>query len=180
MPVFRVQVHYQLGSLGKWSNVWHVSATAITDAATGFGGVGVADLLPLLSNDATLVRLLISDLAGSEFVTVNVNTQGTSAEPGELLPLFNSMKVLFSDGSLGRPDYKYFKGYLTEGSQADGTIEAATISSAAALISTLIDDLDAATTPLVSLDNDQYDTGSIQPAVQMRQMHRKRRRTPAP
>jgi len=134
----------------------------------------------LLSNDATLVRLLISDLAGSEFVTVNVNTQGTSAEPGELLPLFNSMKVLFSDGSLGRPDYKYFKGYLTEGSQADGTIEAATIASAAALISTLIDDLDAATTPLVSLDNDQYDTGSIQPAVQMRQMHRKRRRTPAP
>lgn len=181
MAVFRVQVNYTFGASGKWSNVWHISAPTIGEAQIAFESFGVPDLLPMLSNDCLLASFLISDELSTEFITVPVNAAGTSAEPGELLPLFNSAKVLFTDGSLGRPDYKFIKGYLTEGSQADGVIEPATITSLTALMSTLIADLDGDGEPLVSADNDQYLNASVQPAVQMRQMHRRRRRTaPAP
>jgi hypothetical protein len=45
---------------------------------------------------------------------------------------------------------------------------------------TLISDMVAAGAPLVSEDNDQYISANGQPAVQMRQMHRKRKKTVTP
>ena len=180
MPVFRAQVHYSFGALGKWSNVWHVSADNITAAEFGVRTVIVPDLLPLLHNRCQLVSILVSDLDGAEFITTPINAAGTSDVTDELLPLYNSAKVLFSDGSLGRPDYKYFKGLLTELMQVDGTITSGVAADIDALVETLISDANDGSVPLVSLDNDQYVSASVQPAVQMRQMHRKRRRTPAP
>jgi len=180
MPVFRVQAHYAFGAAGKWSNVWHVSAASLFVAENIFRTIGVPDLLPLLHNRCQLVSLLVSDLAGSEFITSPINATGTSDITDELLPLYNSAKVLFSDGSFGRPDYKYFKGLLTELMQADGTITSGVAADLDALVETLITDMNDNDAPLVSADNDQYASASVQPAVQMRQMHRKRKRTPAP
>jgi hypothetical protein len=176
MPVFRAQIHYAFGASGKWSNVWHVSTDNLTAAEFGVRTVIVPDLLPLLHNRCQLVSILVSDDSSSEFITTPINAAGTSDVTDELLPLYNSAKVLFSDGSLGRPDYKFFKGLLTELMQADGVIGSGVASDIDALVETLITDADGAAVPLVSLDNDQYTSASVQPAVQMRQMHRKRRR----
>lgn len=175
-----MQVNYKLGSVGKWSNVWHVSGATLTDAADVFLATAVPALLTLLHPDAQMASLLLSDLAGPSFVTAPVNAFGTSSDSGELLPLFNSAKALFADGSLGRPDYKYLKGFLTEGLQIDGDLSAAAKLAVEGTLGTLLGDMEVAGFPLVSIDNDQYASVSAQPAVQMRQMHRKRRRVVTP
>jgi hypothetical protein len=180
MPIFRVQVNYTKDTVNKWSNVWHVSAATITDAAAAFETEGVPNLLGYLHNDCQLASLLVSDEAGSAFITVPINAAGTSLAADGLLPLFNSMKVFFQDGSLGRPDYKYIKGYLTEAFTEDGIVAPAVIAGVVTAFGTLISDMVAAGAPLVSEDNDQYISANGQPAVQMRQMHRKRKKTVTP
>jgi hypothetical protein len=180
MPVFRVQVNYRFGLTGKWSNVWHISGATLTDGADVFLATAVPALRTLLHPDCLMVSLLVSDEAGPTFITAPVNAFGTSSDSGELLPLFNSVKALFADGSLGRPDYKYLKGIVTEGGQIDGDVAAALKLAVEGTLGTLLGDMEVAGFPLVSADNDQYVSVSAQPAVQMRQMHRKRRRTPTP
>jgi hypothetical protein len=178
MPVFRIQVFYQLGNLGKWSNVWHANAADIPSLQTDVSAIMVPDLQPLLHPDCTLLRTLISDLAGADFQTVEQNVSGSSSESGSLLPLFNSMKAILTDGGLGRPDLKYFKGFLTEDMQTDGVIEPSQRSAADVRVTTLLSDMSASSSPLCSADGTEYVSASIQQAVQMRQMHRRRRRTP--
>jgi hypothetical protein len=95
-----------------------------------------------------------------------------------MLPLFNSVKVLFPLLSGGRPDYKYFKGFLTESNSGDGLVESASLSGIATLLGTLITDMDAAGATLVDNGGTNYSVVTPQAAIQMRQMHRKRRRTP--
>ncbi len=180
MSVFRVQVNYAHGTKGKWSNVWHVNSTTLIAAADSFETQGVPDLLPLLHNACTLDSILVSSLADDTFITRPINTNGTSADTAQLLPLFNSIKVFLVDESNGRPDYKYFKGYLTENMQDDGVLSGGTLAAVETAILALADDMNTDSSPLVSLDNDQYVSVSVQPAVQMRQMHRKRRKVVAP
>jgi hypothetical protein len=180
MPVFRVQVNYKLGVTGKWSNVWHVSGADLTGAADAFETEGAPDLLPLLDNSATMVSLLVSDEAGPTFLTRNLNAAGTNTGSGDLLPLFNSCKAFFDDGSFGRPDYKYFKGFVTESIQTAGVLTSGAQGYVVSQLGTLIADMITAGYPLVSSDNDQYATASVQADVQMRQMHRKRKKTVTP
>lgn len=175
-----MQVHYTFGVQGKWSNVWHNSGADILTVRDNFLGFVVPALLPLLDNTCLLARLLVSDDASTEFVTVPVDEAGTSGASGDLLPLFNAVKVLFADGSLGRPDYKFFKGLLTEGGQEEGFINSATEAVIAGLVSDLIDAAASNDIPFVSLDNDEYTSATVQTFVQMRQMHRKRKKVVTP
>jgi len=177
MAVFRVQVNYSFGVTGKWSNVWHVSAADLSTAADIFNVTGVPLLIDLLNSQCTLVSTLISDLGNTDFISTPINLDGSSDAGGDLMPLFNSIKVLFTDGSFGRPDYKFFKGLLTEGGQEGGVIDFTTLGVVNAAVQAFLDAMDGESVPLVSIDNDQYINPSAQPNVQMRQMHRRRRRT---
>ena len=96
------------------------------------------------------------------------------------MPLFNSAKAFFADGSNGRPDYKYLKGFITESIQTNGVITSGALGVIVSQLGTLIADMDTAGAPLVSADNDPYLTVTAQPDVQMRQMHRKRKKTVTP
>lgn len=180
MAVFRVQVFYQRGTQGKWTNVWHADAADIPTVQAAMGSAGVPDLLPLLDSSCTLLRFLVSDLAGDLFVGTDVNAAGTSTASGDLLPLFNAVKVFLNDGTLGRPDLKYFKGLVTESVQTSGDLNPTFRSAVDVLVTTLLDDMAGAGVPLVSVAGDEYVSASVQSAVQMRQMHRKRRRRVAP
>lgn len=180
MPVFRIQVFYQLGTIGKWSNVWHALSADIPTLLTDVSAVMVPDLQPALHPDATLLRTLISDLDGDLFVTTEQNVGGSSSESGSLLPLFNSVKVLLNSGELGRPDLKYIKGFVTEDMQTDGVLEPTQQSAIDVRFTTLLSDMAAAGSPLVTLGGSEYVSASVQAAVQMRQMHRKRKKTVAP
>jgi len=109
-----------------------------------------------------------------------VNEAGTSSASGDMLPLFNSVKALFPTAGFGRPDLKYFKGFLTESLQTNGLVNGGTITAVETLLQSLIDDLSGETVPLVADDSAAYATVTVQEAVQMRQMHRRRRRTVTP
>lgn len=177
MAVFRVQVFYKFGTLGKWSNVWHAESADIPTLLTDVSAVMVPDLQPLLHPSATLLRTLISDLAGDTFVSTEQNVGGSSADSASILPLYNSLKAFLNSDELGRPDLKYFKGFLTEAMQTDGELEPTVRSAADVRVTTLLSDMAAAGSPLVTLSGSEYVSASIQSAVQMRQMHRKRKRT---
>jgi len=180
MTVFRVQVNYTRGSTGKWSNVWHVDAADLLTAATVFETQGVPDLLPILDNTAQIASLLTSDPATNAFITTPINAAGTSSASGDLLPLFNSLKAFFPSPTFGRPDYKYFKGFVTESVQTNGDLNSGTVTAVEALLATLISDMDTNSAPLVSINGEAYASANVQVAVQMRQMHRKRKKTPTP
>lgn len=178
MTVFRLQVFYQYGSLGKLSNVWHSDAADIPTLQGDVSSTMVDDLKVMLHPNCTLLRFLISDLAGTDFVTTEVGESGTSANDDELLPLFACAKVLFNDGGLGRPDLKYMKGLLTEAIQNNTGITDAFRGTLDTQMTTLLSDMSAAGSPLCSAEGGEYTGASVQQAVQMRQMHRRRKRTP--
>lgn len=180
MAVFRAQINYTDGATQKWSNVWHCNAPDLITAADAWETDAVPSLRPLLQSTCVLASILISSLTDSTFITRPINLAGNAVVGGELLPLFNSLKVYLVDDSNGRPDYKYFKGYLTELLQIDGDVAAAAITAATTNILAMAAAMNTANAPLVSIQNDQYVGVNVAPRVQMRQMHRKRRRTVTP
>jgi hypothetical protein len=176
MPVFRVQVNYILGVIGKWSNVWHIDAANMAAAAAA-PVIGMEDhLLALLTTSATLKSYLISEEGTDAFVTIDRNSPGTNGDIGSLLPLWNSVKVLFPTPGFGRPDLKYFKGCVGENTQTNGQLESGIIALFDTEVEAMIDDMTTNSTPLCDESGLAWGSASVQPAVQMRQMHRKRRK----
>lgn len=181
MALFRVQVFYERGIGEKWTNVWHCDAADIIAANNAFVTEMEPQLLAMLDSSCNLVKYLVSDPASDAFVIDPRNEAGTSTGSGDLLPLYNTAKVYFDPAGFGRPDYKFFKGFVTESLQTSGVL----LSTAQTYIDTactaMITDMAANSTPLVSDEGDEYSNASVQPAVQMRQMHRRRKKaTPTP
>lgn len=179
MAVFRVQVHYKLGTLGKWSNVYHTSTSTIDNAASVWLTEAVPVLLQLLHPDATMERLLTSNPLTKQFIISPVGEPGTSADSGSLLPLFNSVKVIFPVPGFGRPDLKYLKGFLTETLVEDMNLTSSTRIGIDNQFTALVDLMDTNSVPLCSENGQLYSDVIVQEAVQMRQMHRKRRKSPS-
>lgn len=180
MTVFRAQVFYSLGVRGKWTNVYHISATSLIDARDGIVATGVPLLLSALATSAQIDKVLVSDLATDDFTDNAINDAGTFADSGSLLPLYNSVKVLFQPSNLGRPDLKYIKGVVGENTQSSGTLEPAFITTIDGIFSDLVSDMLSNDTPLCSEDGSLWGNVSVQPEVQMRQMHRKRKKKETP
>lgn len=180
MTILRLQVNYARGLVEKWSNVWHADADSITDVVSAFGVAMKDHLLALLNENCRIVSVLISDIAGPDFTIVSVDEAGTDTSGGTLLPLYNSVKALFPVG-LGRPDIKYLKGILTEDYHNNGSIGATLAALVDTELTTMISDVAAEGVTLVADDAFPYANVSVQDAVQMRQMHRKRKKSaPAP
>jgi hypothetical protein len=176
MTILRVQVNYARGLTEKWSNVWHADADSITDVVGAFGIAMKDHLLALLNENCSIVSVLISDIAGPDFTIVSVDEPGTDTSGGTLMPLFNCVKALFPVG-LGRPDIKYLKGILTEDYHNNGSIGSTLATLVDNELTTMFTDVAAEGVTLVSDDAFPYANVSVQDAVQMRQMHRKRKKS---
>jgi|SRR6185369_4875743 len=178
MSQFLIQVKYQRGEGEKWSNVWRVEAADLFTAAAAASGTLVPGLLPILDTTCRIAEVLTSTPGTpGAFVTEATDAVGTNSSSGSLLPLFNSAKVLFPLLSGGRPDLKYFKGYLTEASTEGGFIGSGTLSGLDSVLTSLISAMADAGATLVDNSGANYSIVTPQAAVQMRQMHRKRRRS---
>lgn len=180
MATFRVQVFFTHGTLGKWTNVFHVDAADLADAADAAELVLAPDLSLMLATVSLITKVLVSDPATSSYIERVVNIAGTFADAASLLPLWNSVKVLVSTAGFGRPDYKFLKGFVGENTQTDGTLESAFRTQVTTDFNSLIEDMTTQGTPLVSYEGDLWGTAVVQPTVQMRQMHRRRKRAVAP
>jgi hypothetical protein len=143
--------------------------------------VGMEDnLLAMLSNSCTLKSYLISDPASDSFFTEDRNNLGTYSSSGSLLPFWNACKLIFPPSDFGRPDLKYMKGVVGENVQTDGLLSTGFQTDMDNACSAMIADMIANATPLCSANGDFYETVSVQPLVQMRQMHRKRKKSVTP
>jgi hypothetical protein len=124
------------------------------------------------------VKVLTSDpTSPGTFIEAALGLAGTNGDVGQLLPLFNSIRVLFPILSGGRADYKFIKGMLTEGMQDNGLVSGAVETVLEDLFGTLVTDMSTAGANLVSDTLEGWSVVTVQQAVQMRQMHRKRKRT---
>lgn len=180
MPVFRVQIFYQLGATGKWSNVYHVRGADLVTVQGSVNANMVPTLLTILDPTAQITRVLVSDESSSAFVENAVGSNGSFADSGSLLPLYNSLKALFATDGLGRPDLKYYKGVVGENLQSAGVLSPTTVTGFDTILTGMLNDMAGDATPLVSESDDEWTAVSIQADVQMRQMHRRRRRAVSP
>jgi hypothetical protein len=177
MAVFRVQVFYARAINEKWTNVYHVESASLTDAAANVDTAMTANLLSILNVSCQLVKYLISDSASPAFIETPKNLAGTNSDGGTMLPLFNSVKVRFPTAALGRPDYKYYKGFITEDSHVAGELTSGTQVTIFGALQNMLADMVIAGDTFVSHEGDLWSDPVVQPAVQMRQMHRKRKKT---
>lgn len=176
MGIFRVQVNYTFQAVQKWSNVWHVVSADMATIAANVVSVMEGSLLLCLGNACILKSFLLSEDGTDAFFTIDRNSAGLYVDSGSLLPLYNTAKPIFPSADFGRPDLKYLKGIVGENVQTDGILSNALMTSLDSALTDLIGTMDTAATPLCSAEGDLYSTVIIQPQVQMRQMHRKRKK----
>lgn len=160
-----------------WTNVFHVNAIDLNSAAS-FANIVIAPALAEhMDGSFRVVKSLVSDLSNDDFIDTPLNEVG-DLSGSAYLPLFNTIKVLISVDGLGRNDSKFLRGGVTEARQINGQLEAAVITAVEATWNGLIADGNAAGVDLVDTDGNLWLVATCQAAVQMRQLHRRRKPLP--
>lgn len=177
MPVFRLQVFYSRAGQNKWTNVYHVDAADLATAALAFVESMQTPLLALLHVSCLLDKVLLSSLDDDTFTEVLVGQGGDNGDTEDIMPLFNSAKVLFQPVGFGRPDYKFIKGTLTDDANEGGFVASSVVTHLLTQFAAIITDMSGSSAPLCSENGDLWSSATVQPAVQMRQMHRRRKKT---
>jgi hypothetical protein len=136
----------------------------------------VPGLLQLLHPTCTLVKTLISDPLSTDFVEAIYNNNGASGFDDSILPLFNCVKVFFQPTGFGRPDYKFVKGFLTEANSTSTEVDPAQAAHVDSVFTALLAAMVTAGASLIAEDGALWTSPSVQSAIQMRQLHRKRKK----
>jgi len=172
----RVQVFYSRGASDKWTNVYHLFAPSVGDAADAADVAMTAPLLSLLDQTCQLDKFLVSDTTSAAYTEVPKQLAGTGTGGGSLIPLFNSIKVRYPTAAAGRPDYKFYKGFITEDLQSAGLLNSGTVTTIQGILQSMLGNLVIEGAPACSESGDAWGNPVVQQAIQMRQMHRRRRR----
>lgn len=178
MPIYVGQIGKQLTGVPEqkpWVNTYHMETVDETTALNLMltqAGREMAVTWSIVRAYRTAVRQ-DSPLASAGLQAV-INVQGQRGVTDEqFLPLFNTVRVVFSDG-IGRPDQKYLRLPVFEGEQSLGALSSSLL--------TLIQDEYVTPTvgdPLiVSSSGANYISGTVIPVVQMRQRGWHRRTRP--
>lgn len=180
MPVTdRVQIFFTQTGDRFWTNVFHVNAVTI-DAAAAWANTTLATVMTSqLADNFRAVKTLVDHIGDDTFVTTPISIVGGVNGAG-YLPLFNTIKVNFSVAGHGRNDYKFVRGWLIESLVEDSQILEGTRTALEAIFDGLITDSAAAGVDLVDSDGNLWLTASVQSAVQMRQLHRRRKKIVTP
>jgi hypothetical protein len=176
----RLQVFYQRGEGDKWTNVYHLEAGGLGAAVAAFVTHMQATLLDMLDPSCRIVKVLASSMTDDTFNEQGIEEVGTHFGSGSLLPLFNCVKVSVNTAGEGRPDVKFLKGFIGEDNQASGVVDPGQLSDLVDAFNAMIGAMDDNATTLQSDEGDAWLVAVGQPAVQMRQMHRRRKKKAAP
>lgn len=180
MPVTaKIQIFHTQNDSRFWTNVYHVDAVDL-NAAAGFANTVIVTAHQAhLFDSFRVVKTICNWLANDDFITTPMSLEGLfTASP--YLPLFNTVKVNIAVAGFGRNDYKFYRGGLAEGSQTDGQLEPATITAFTDMVDGMITDSNASGVDLVDDAGNLWLTASTQAAIQMRQLHRRRRALSVP
>jgi len=176
MANMRVQVFYQKSDLVKWTNVYHVGALTVSSALSSFVTEAVPLLISILDPACSLVKVLVSDPDTDAFTEASIATAGDHFGSGTLLPLFNRVKLIVQTAGEGRPDLKYLGGLVGEDNSDEDGVSSGAIVEVVSAFTDMISAMIGADTPLVSDEGDNWVSVTVQKAIQMRQLHRKRRK----
>lgn len=173
MPLFKLDVE-KLFSTEYWTNRYFLHAADLADAAS---------MAPTIVNgernfhltSVTFTKWRVSDPfdEGTSFITTPINLAGLRTGSGDVLALFNTVRVDFPAG-FGRPSRKYYRGVLTEADIVGATLAAGvktlvTTNTGASFVLHLVDPQDTNLSP-----------GVVSNFVQMRQLRRGRRKRTTP
>jgi hypothetical protein len=171
----KIQVFMTQNGDRFWTNVFHVNALTI-DAAAAFANTVIVPVLATpMDGLFRVVKTLVSHIGDDSFVSTPMSIPG-GAFGAAHLPLFNTIKMTITVDGHGRNDYKFLRAVVLEPNQTNGQIEAATQTAFNTAWNGLIADGTAAGVDLVDSDGNLWLVASCQAAVQMRQLHRKRKR----
>lgn len=180
MAVWEVRVVFTNGDR-HWENVWHIDVGSADDVPAGVIDALRDFHLGRLLGIYTLEKIVRRPAGTSDaFIEALFNLAGTrTVSSGDALPLFNTVRALLS-GGVGRPGIKFLRGFLVTSDLVDnaGTINSTTVAGITAALIDLIDAVDAASCTIVFGSALRVALSAATQAVaQMRQQHRKRRRS---
>jgi len=174
----RVQIFFTRNGDRFWTNVYNVNATTLAEAVAWANTILATTMSEQLGNMFSVVRTVVNHLADDTFASTPLSIPGGAS--GSFLPLFDTIKVNVSVAGFGRPDYKFIRGWLQEASTEDGLITDAAIAVVQGIFEGLIATSTAAGVDIVDSAGNVWETPAVQQAVQMRQLHRRRKKVVAP
>jgi len=175
----RIQIFMTLTGDRFWTNVFHVNALTVDTAASFANTVLAPALAAPMDGSFRVIKTLVSHIADDTFVTTPLNIAGGSAG-SPYLALFNTVKVLIGVAGHGRNDYKFLRGVVTEANQNNGQLDSGVMAAVDAIWNGVIADGTAAGVDMVDTQGNLWLVASVQKAVQMRQLHRKRKKVLVP
>jgi len=177
---FVIQVFKTMGSQ-VWTNRYFVSAPDLNAAITAATIIRDHEIL-IHKNQVTIssVRTSDTDPNTDVFNVAPLANLGTAGNIADMIPLFNTVRVDLGVSGFGRPSRKYYRMPLDEADQSNGSLAAGIITLFNNTLTDLIGDLAANSTPLVDPDDQLITSASTRSPVQMRQLHRRKRRVSAP
>jgi hypothetical protein len=175
----RIQMFMTLTGDRFWTNVFYVNALTLNDASIAASVLIGPALADQMDGSFKVVKALTSHLADNSFMSVPLNIAG-ALSGSAYLPLFNTTKVLISVAGSGRNDYKFLRGGVTEARQINGQLESTVITAVESTWNTLIADMTASGVDMVDNQGNAWQIATCQQAVQMRQLHRKRKKVVVP
>lgn len=181
MALFTIQTFKHLGSQ-KWTNRYIVDAADLA-AATSAALIILDHERTRQLDVVTLDYARISTAATGDdvYTTLPYNLNGSASTGGvDYLPLYNTVLVDIGVTGGGRPSRKFYRPPIRENEQSNGTLDSSVVAAFNTMVSDMISDLEDNSTPAVDPQGQALQGASVSthPAVQERQLHRRRRRTP--
>lgn len=181
MAAFRLQVFKQLtGSDREWSNTYELEAVDLAEAVLIVPSIAAMEQ-DIHTSDVTITRALVNDKdPGTDvFSTIALNLTGTRTGGGDgaYLPLFNTIRVDINVEGGGRPSRKFYRCPVLESDQQAGFVDPGVLGTIVGLVQAQIDANIGNAPRLVDPDGQGWIEAVGFAKVQMRQLHRKRRKT---
>lgn len=166
MTTYQIDVEKQLGE-EFWTNVYHVDASSMSDAQVQAGWI-VAVEKPLHNTAITITKFRAAPYPGPAEGSIVAVNEGCTGGAGNMLPLFNVVRVDFP-APIGRPSRKYYRSGLTDAEVENGELPDGTRDGYQAVV----DEFFTGDSPnLVDVDGQPLSTASVFKKIGMRQLRR--------
>jgi len=164
-----------------WENVWHLDVGALEDVPPEVILALEVFHLDILLDIYSLARIVRRPAGSTDaFIEVIIEGAGHQAVGSQhALPLWNTVKLLLS-GGVGRPGSKFLRGFLTDAMLTDeqNHLTSGIITVVQTAANTLFNAVsDAECNFVFGADDRPAVSPTVQTAIQMRQPHRKRKKT---
>lgn len=176
-PQWRIQVTKHMGA-EEWSNDYLTDLATLTEAHDfAVSLVQLEESIHMAAVHFDYYRVSSVLVGDRIFQHVPINANGGVAN-ADFLPLFNTVRVDFQTAS-SDPARKYYRAPIAEGNQAGGVLSSDYINAVALALFTFLGDPELYGN-IVTTAGNKVITGTVHDLVQMRQLHRHKRKKVVP